>query len=583
MSESLDSFDDLHAPEVVKPLTPKADTPHRGKDTATPDTDGPPRSSPEMKRDAQRMATVSPTTPNGTAPSHPEARVTPPPLPDNSGTPRQSPPRPLAEHQQQKTRSGKQTWVAVPIVAGVLLIVWYYASSHTPQPAVPSPPSMPAADSRAPAGRGDGPGTPRDSQAMPEERGAKAKPAIAETPEPVAAIRPVGKIRLTAFAIDTAGQRHAVAGEAQFTLQHAQTDFAISTNVAIPCLWRNIPAGEHHASLSVTGYRPAGTASVTVQADITNDVSIALQPLSARVTFVFPNNSTIFSVHNDSGLLGTSYTAYDLTPFVPHYLTFKAEGWRDKRVKVHLEKPGTSYRCSIQMERSEATPSAAVAVQQSLDATAAKRSSGSSLLSGTRGHDVLLTHPAPSPVAAARVISTQPTPRSDLSSATSWEDEQRQDEAIRIQQLTGVSVDWRKYSFSALYDKRQAIEEVQRIEQITGERLDWQQLSFSRAYDMRQAAEEIAQLNRITGAAVDWHSYSFSKAYDMRQAAEEISRLNELTGARLDWRKFSFSQAYDMRQAAETIAEINQQTGRNYRWQDFTFSKAYDLKMKLGL
>ncbi|MDI6775477.1 MAG: hypothetical protein QME60_08860 [Verrucomicrobiota bacterium] len=171
---------------------------------------------------------------------------------------------------------------------------------------------------------------------------------------PPASPKPTGKLRLSAFAVATDDQHHPITRKATMELRHIGSDFSISTNIGIPCLWRNIPTGEHRLSLAIPGFRPSTTNILTVVADATNEIAVAMQPLPAQVRFAFPATNVVFDVYNDTRLLGDSTTAYDLTPFVPHYLTFKADGWRTKRVKVQLAEPGTSYRCPIEMERVEA-------------------------------------------------------------------------------------------------------------------------------------------------------------------------------------------------------------------------------------
>jgi hypothetical protein len=429
---------------------------------------------------------------------------------------------------------------------------------------------------------------------------------------PTASPKPTGKLRLSAFAVAADDQHHPITRKATMELRHIGSDFSISTNIGIPCLWRNIPTGEHRLSLAIPGFRPSTTNILTVLADATNEIAVAMQPLPARVRFAFPATNVVFDVYNDTRLLGDSTTAYDLTPFVPHYLTFKADGWRTKRVKVHLAEPGTSYHCPIEMERVEVAPRTA---EDTAPPFVDDSSSVAADRPATKGRQALpRNYVLPSQGALRPTPQRPPAPELNSTPAASWQDQQRQDETRRIQELTGVSIDWRLYSFSTLHDKRLAVEQVKRIEEITGERLDWRQLSFSQANDKRMAAEQIQELNRLTGAQVDWHLYAFSQANDMRMAAEQIAALNQMTGERLDWRQYTFSKANDMRMAAEQIAalnqitgervdwhpysfskandmrmaaevitEINQRTGRNYQWRDFTFSKAYDLKMKLGL
>ena len=85
---------------------------------------------------------------------------------------------------------------------------------------------------------------------------------------------------------------------------------------------------------------------------------VLVETLPAKVQFVFPVTNVIYSVFDgdrDGNLLGTSDRTYDLAPFKPHHLTFKAVGWQDKEVNVLCNEPGVPYRAHINMEPGTST------------------------------------------------------------------------------------------------------------------------------------------------------------------------------------------------------------------------------------
>ncbi len=300
----------------------------------------------------------------------------PPPLPK-----KKSPP--LPKKQPQKVPSKKRDWMTVSIVGILLLIgVAVFIQKLQPPPIWDASlaPMQAAASGELNSRPADAlAGTPSPSESetqMISEASASATDSASssgtETPEISEPLPPeepppppTGELRLSAVAVDANGKQHPITGEVMIDLSYSDTSFTIVTNVAIPHVWCNMPVGDYGLFLETAGYRPSSNTPITVLADVTNEMTVVLQPLRSRVQFGFPVTNVVFDVYNDTRLLGTSKTAYDLTPFVPHYLTFKADGWRDNRVNVQLAKPGTSYRMPIGMERIEAKLHVSVATWQS--------------------------------------------------------------------------------------------------------------------------------------------------------------------------------------------------------------------------
>lgn len=341
--------EELRAPEVVRPLAERQVAQRRDKDAQKVPTAKPQQAtSAESKPHTQQASGTAAATP------HPARTPTPPP-PLSRGESKPVPPA-LPQDQKAKPPSRNRGWIAIPIVGGVVLIIWYAVSTQLNPPPSGSPPQSIAVPQQTPPPDRVEHTRPYD---VPDSVTGVSlgglEPAVSALPTaPTASPKPTGKFQLSAFALAPDDQHHPITRKATMELRHIDSDFSISTNIGIPCLWRNIPTGEHRLSLAIPGFRPSTTNLLTVVADATNEIAVAMQPMPARVRFAFPATNVVFGVYNDTRLLGDSTTAYNLTPFVPHYLTFKADGWRTKRVKVRLADPGTSYRCPIEMERVEA-------------------------------------------------------------------------------------------------------------------------------------------------------------------------------------------------------------------------------------
>lgn len=185
----------------------------------------------------------------------------------------------------------------------------------------------------------------------PHSRGGAEAPRTCLSADiPERALPKTGNFRLTAYAVVAGGQRRVITGDAGIEMRHSGSSFSMSTNAVLPSQWRRVPTGDLRLTLSVTGYRPS-TTNVAVMPDRMTDVAMPMRPLPARVRFVFPVTNCVFDVYNDTRRLGDSTTDWNLIPFVPHYLTFKADGWRPKRFKITPAAPGKSFRYKIDMER----------------------------------------------------------------------------------------------------------------------------------------------------------------------------------------------------------------------------------------
>jgi hypothetical protein len=338
MTNGQNNFDDLHAPEVVKPLSQQQEMRRRDREAQeVPAAKPQPEPPVESKAHPDKIASTP-----AAKPAQPKTPASPP-LADSPSLPRaESKPEPpsLPQNQPTKPSSHHWGWLAPPIIAGIVLLIWYAAVSTQ------SNPEPVRAEHTQP------PDVPYSGVAV--SRGG-SEPAVFALPvATTASPKPTGKLRLSAFAVVADDQHHPITRKATMELRHIGSDFSISTNIGVPCLWSNIPTGEHRLSLAIPGFRHSTTSTLTVVADATKEIAVAMQPLPARVRFAFPATNVVFGVYNDTRLLGDSTTAFDLTPFVPHSLTFKADGWRAKRVKVQLPEPGTAYRCPIGMERVEA-------------------------------------------------------------------------------------------------------------------------------------------------------------------------------------------------------------------------------------
>ena len=339
---------ELHAPEVVKPIISPRPPPHPPGDRLSP-------AATELA--TQRAITPDPPLPAGreaaASPSHREEKREPStstiesPVAISNG-----PPSVTAKPTPEPKPTGRG-WVVAPIVIGVVaLILWavHYETTQRNRDAPPKPSeSIASRSSQVPPPRDLGYQGENDHPSHLQIAAVAPVPPQQYVTPPSAP--PTGRLRISAYARDTQGIRHPVAQEGHVTLIGRVSSLNISTNVVIPCLWRNIPPDDYHVSIAVPGYRESTNNKARVLASVTNQVAIALQPLPVRVRFTFPVANVLFSVHNDTMKIGTSATAYDLTPFVPHYLTFKADGWRTKRVKVQLAEPGKQQRCAIDMEK----------------------------------------------------------------------------------------------------------------------------------------------------------------------------------------------------------------------------------------
>ncbi len=340
--------EELRAPEVVKPLSARKGEARRDSDDQKPHATKPQQVPPVENSDStDKKPIAQAVTPKQSKTAVPPPRVaTPPPLRADS---RPKPPSPQRS-QAAKPPSRNRGWIAIPVIAGVLLLLWYAGSTSSDAPSTASQPSttprpqttQPIAPQRTPTVSGSMTPHARVSTEAPRP-GSSAYSAERALPS-------TGTIRLSAYSATGDGRRRAVTGNAGIQMRHAVSRFAMSTNTILPCQWRSIPTGDIRLALAVSGYHPA-TTNVAVRPDHMTEVAIAIRPLPARVRFVFPTTNVVFDVWNDTRRLGASTTDWNLTPFVSHYLTFKADGWRPKRFKITPSEPGKSFRYKIDMER----------------------------------------------------------------------------------------------------------------------------------------------------------------------------------------------------------------------------------------
>ncbi|MEI7901511.1 MAG: hypothetical protein WCK89_14770 [bacterium] len=374
------ALDDLQVPEVVKPKPTKVDLCPRKNDRsldtviAQPlpgisdkgeeaqrvgtSTDNREKSNPQSPRPvltAHDTATNRTSGSTALAPATKKTKTSTAAVPAKpTASTAQSPPPTLSD-ETTKSPSSNVGWIVGFVITGILVMIGFVVFNgsipENKDPLVSSVvPVEPVQVSEQPVVRltpGDTPMVPQKPSVILED------PVSTQPPAPPVLPKPPGAFQLSAYAVDTEGQRHSITGLVSFELGNNSTSFNLSTNYAIPCLWLNIPSGNHRLSITAIGYQPFSTNNITFVANTTNECAIALQPLPAKVRFTFPTNAVTFEVFNDVHLLGTSEVEYDLTPFVTHYLTFKANGWRDKRVSVQLPDPGVSYDCFIDAERVE--------------------------------------------------------------------------------------------------------------------------------------------------------------------------------------------------------------------------------------
>lgn len=364
MVQSKDTFDDLHAPEVVRPLVAPKDVRHR---------ESPVETNPAVKRQQKPPVETKlhPEKPSGAltakpqqpkAPAPPSApAAAPPPL--QSAEPK-SAPMPPPRSQQVSPSSRNRGRIAIPLVAGVILLIWiplvvgvvlliwYAASTPSDAPSSSSPPAD-IVRQRSPASiHSPSPLSPASHPPSAIEYSAvSAAPRHTLSTDAAPRASTCGSIRISAFAVDSNGHRLPITKNATVKLKHEGSYFGISTNIGIPCLCRNVQSGKYRLSLDIPGYCPSTSSRLTVFAATTNVIAVAMRPLPARVRFTFPSTNVVYEVYNNEHRLGDSTTDWNLTPFTPHFLTFKADNWRPKRVKVQLPEPGKSYRCPIAMKR----------------------------------------------------------------------------------------------------------------------------------------------------------------------------------------------------------------------------------------
>jgi len=319
MSKDKINFDEMRAPEVVKPLSQKQEKP-----------------------------------PRATPPPPPLKQPPPPPIPSTAARPPPPPAVPRTSQKQKPTSvvpkppETNNAWVGVLVVAGIILFICFMVGiSSSPNGENPgNTTSAPSEQARVP-----------EQSIIPQipEAVATVPPETPKVPSPTQVVpdtpKTKGACRISAFAVAGNGDRHSVTGNAVIAFRHVDSSAAISTNVMIPLIWRDMPAGEYHFAISVSGFTQSFTNKITITADDSNNVAFPLQPLPARVTFACPSNSSPFAIFDDYGYLGNADKTFELSPYLTHFLTFKAEGWRDKRMKVKLDKPGGAYRCPVVMER----------------------------------------------------------------------------------------------------------------------------------------------------------------------------------------------------------------------------------------
>ncbi|MEI8120431.1 MAG: hypothetical protein WCI20_00150 [bacterium] len=313
------NFDEMRAPEVVRPLSLKQEKP-----------------------------------PRVSTPPPPLKQPPPPPIPRAAARP-PSPPAATQTSQKQKPTSiapkppeTNNAWVGILVVAGIILLICFMVGISSSQNG-----ETPRNNTSAPS---DQVRVPEQSiiQHIPETV-TTVFPETPKAPIPTQVVpdipKTTGSCRISAFAVAGNGERHSVTGNAVIAFRHVDTSAAISTNVMIPRIWHDMPAGEYHFAIFISGFTQSFTNKINITADDYNNVAFSLQPLPARVTFVCPSNSLPFAIFDDHGYLGSSDKSFELSPYLTHFLTFKAEGWRDKPMKVKLEKPGGAYRCAVEMER----------------------------------------------------------------------------------------------------------------------------------------------------------------------------------------------------------------------------------------
>jgi hypothetical protein len=162
--------------------------------------------------------------------------------------------------------------------------------------------------------------------------------------------QPTGAARISAFAADSIGERYHIDAVALLSLSRPDPPVDFSTNAGLPCLWQDVAPGDYHLNIDAKGFQRA-LYKITIIPNTTNQFKVLLRPIPVKVEFVFPSANTVCDVYTDAGFLGTSATAHEIPWFIPHIITFKALGWRDKRVKFQITKYGRALRHPITMER----------------------------------------------------------------------------------------------------------------------------------------------------------------------------------------------------------------------------------------
>lgn len=335
--------EELRAPEVVKPLASNKCKEQLGRDTRNcPATKS--RQEPHAEDMAHGKRESSP---SSATPRRPQLPATPPPLPARSNPARSLPPG----NKINSSPSNHRVWIAISATLGVLLLIRFAeltlkstqstpnqsSNSYIPPTATVTPrQSSPDISSKSNAAVESHVGSEVLRHILPSRVTPKAKPR--------------GSIRLSAFMIAADGQRQSVDQVASVEFRNDDKSFVASSNTTLPARWYDLPPGQHAIKVAVPGYRNS-TTNVVVTPGCMDDIAIGLNPIPARVRFEFPVTNVVFDVWNDTRRLGDSRTEWNLQPFVSHYLTFKANGWRPQRFKITPSEPGKSYRYKIGMER----------------------------------------------------------------------------------------------------------------------------------------------------------------------------------------------------------------------------------------
>ena len=121
-------------------------------------------------------------------------------------------------------------------------------------------------------------------------------------------------------------------------------------NVPLPWIENDIRIGKCRVEIQAEGFKKSTPQVLMIEPDKTAGAVFKLEPEECGV--IFKSNVLGTQVFEGETLLGKTGEVIPLKPFKEHTLTLKAQGFRDREMKVLLEEPGLkNEKYDVMMEK----------------------------------------------------------------------------------------------------------------------------------------------------------------------------------------------------------------------------------------